>query len=75
MHIARVKLSATAFETKGIIRHGWIILKFSKSNLKAIRGNSSNKFANDSVNENPVFTERGLRCHAARAGDGKFAFS
>ena len=32
------KLSATAFETKGIIRHGWIILKFSKSNLKANPG-------------------------------------
>ena len=38
MHIVRVKLSATAFETKGIIRHGWIVLKFSKSNLKANPG-------------------------------------
>lgn len=33
-----------------------------------IRGKSSNKFANDSVNENAVFTKRGLRCHGARAG-------
>ena len=65
-------MSATAFETKGIIGHGW---KFSKSNLKANPGKVIEQFANDSANENPVFTKRGLRCHRARAGDGKFAFS
>jgi len=57
VHIVRVKLSAIALETKGIIRHGWIILKFSKSNLKANPGKVIEQFANDSVNENPVFTK------------------
>ena len=63
-------MSATAFETKGIIGHGW---KFSKSNLKANPGKVIEQIRERL--ENPVFTKRGLRCHGARAGDGKFAFS
>ena len=66
-------MSATAFETKGIIRHGWIVLKFSKSNLKANPGKVIEQIRERL--ENPVFTKRGLRCHGGRAGDGKFAFS
>ena len=62
-------MSATAFETKGIIGHGG-----NSRNLisRRIRGKVIEQ---NSLNENPVFTKRGLRCHRARAGDGKFAFS
>ena len=65
-------MSATAFETKGIIGHGW---KFSKSNLKANPGKVIEQIRERLAQRKPVFTKRGLRCRRARAGDGKFAFS